>query len=58
MEIILTIPKEYEKEFNKDKFTETLSRLKEDANCLAGNYEKETADMLITAFQNCKVLNN
>ena len=56
MEIILTIPKEYEKEFNKDKFTETLSRLKEDANCLAGNYEKETADMLITAFQNCKVL--
>ena len=51
MFIQLNIPPEFEDEYNKDRFKESLSRLIADAHLLAGNYEKETARFLITAFQ-------
>lgn len=54
MTIQLNIPPEFEDEYNKDRFKESLSRLIADANLLAGNYEKETARFLITAFQDSK----
>ena len=51
MKIIIEIPKEFEKEWNKDQFEDSLNRLSADANLLAGNYEQETAAMLIKAFK-------
>jgi len=54
MKITIEIPPEYESEFEKDKFENTLQRMKADAHCLAGNYEKETINMLIEAFKNAK----
>ena len=54
MKIMIEIPSEYEGEFEKDKFKNTLQRMNADAHCLAGNYEKETMNMLIEAFKNAK----
>ena len=54
MKITIEIPSEYYGEFEKDKFEETFQRMKADAHCLAGNYEKETISMLIEAFKNAK----
>lgn len=54
MKITIEIPFEYEAEFEKDKFEDTLKRMKADAHCLAGYYEKETINMLIEAFKNAK----
>lgn len=54
MLIQLNIPPEFEDEYNKDRFKESLSRLISDAHLLAGNYEKETARFLITALQDSK----
>lgn len=51
MIIQLNIPPEFEDEYNKDKFKETLLRLFSDAHMFAGNYEKETAIILMKAFQ-------
>ena len=55
MKLTIQIPKEYEEEFAKDHFKDSLERLIADANCLAGKYEKETAKMLIKAFANAEV---
>ena len=54
IEILLTIPDEFDNEFVKNQFSESLQRLSADANTLAGDYEKETAAMLIEAFKNSK----
>lgn len=54
IEILLTIPDEFDNEFIKNQFSESLLRLSADANTLAGDYEKETAAMLIEAFKNSK----
>ena len=54
MKITIEIPSEFEDEFEKDKFEETLQRVLTDVHCLAGNYEKETIYMLIEAFKNAK----
>jgi hypothetical protein len=54
MRIEIEIAKEFEKEFNKDRFEESLSRLLHDSHLLAGKYERETAEMLIEAFKNAK----
>ena len=51
MKITIEIPVEYEAEFEEDKFESTFQRMKADAHCLAGNYEKETISMLIEAFK-------
>ena len=54
MKIVVEIPKEYEVEWAKDRFAESLDRLKSDAHCVAGNYERETAEMLVLAFMNAR----
>ena len=54
MRIEIEIPKEFEEEFKKDKFKDSLQRLIADANCVAGRYEKEVAEMLIKAFEESK----
>ena len=52
MKLIIDIPEEFEEHFNTDRFEDTLHRLSADAHLLAGNYEQETAIMLIDAFKN------
>ena len=54
MRIEIEIPKEFEEHFKQDKFEDTLHRLNADAHLIAGNYEKETAIMLIKAFKESK----
>lgn len=54
MKIEIEIPKEFEEHFKQDKFEDTLHRLSADAHLIAGNYEQETAIMLIKAFADSK----
>ena len=54
MRIEIEIPKEFEEHFKQDKFEDTLHRLSADAHLVAGNYEQETAIMLIKAFADSK----
>ena len=54
MKIEIEIPKEFEEHFKKDKFEDSLHRLCADAHLIAGNYEQETAIMLIKAFKESK----
>ena len=58
MKISIEIPNEFEIEFKTDKFKDFFSRVITDMNCLCGNYEKETAEMLIEAFDNSEVIGN
>lgn len=57
MKITIEIPKEFECDFINNRFEDALQRLMSDAHCIAGNYEKETALMLINAFKNSKEYN-
>ena len=52
MKIVIDIPDAFVEHFNNDRFEDSLHRLSADANLLAGNYEQETAIMLIEAFKN------
>lgn len=52
MKVIVEIPDEFTKHFNDDRFEDSLLRLKADARFVAGNYERELADMLIESFRN------
>jgi len=54
MRIEIEIPKEFEEHFKQDRFEDTLHRLSADAHLIAGNYEQETATMLIKAFKESK----
>lgn len=54
MRIEIEIPKEFEEHFNQDKFEDSLNRLYADVHLLAGNYERELAEMLIKAFRESK----
>ena len=60
MNIVVKIPKEFEEEFNRDKFEDSLSRVASDIESfgfqLAGRYELETIKMLREAFKNGKPL--
>lgn len=58
MRIEIEIPKEFEEHFKQDRFEDTLHRLSADAHLLAGNYEQETAIMLIKAFKESKTAYN
>lgn len=57
MRIEIEIPKEFEDEYKTDKFNHFFSRVMCDIEkgVLCGNYERETADMLLNAFWNSKV---
>lgn len=50
MKLVIEIPKEFEQDWKYDSFADSLNRLIADIHCLAGKYEKETAEMLIDAF--------
>ena len=56
MKIIIDIPDEFEQHWNKDRFKDSLQRLKMDANYLAGLYEEELTDMLVDAFQDAQIV--
>lgn len=61
MQIIIDIPKEFERDFTKDKFKDFFERVIADLNhgsILCGRYEKETLEMLEKAFINGKELEN
>ena len=47
MRLLINVPKEFEQHFQADRFEDSLHRLSTDAHLLAGNYEQETAMMLI-----------
>ena len=53
----IEIPKEFEAHYKEDKFKDSLERLNADAHCIAGNYERELATMLIKAFEESKIVN-
>ena len=55
MKIEIEIPKEFEGDYNFDKFEDFFMRVMADIDWngnLCGNYEKETAEMFVKAFQN------
>lgn len=55
MKIEIEIPKEFEVDYNADKFEDFFMRVMNDIDWngnLCGNYEKETAEMFVKAFQN------
>lgn len=51
MKLLISIPNEFEQHFRTDRFEDSLHRMSADAHLLAGNYEQETAIMLIEAFK-------
>lgn len=57
MKIIIDIPQNFEQDFINNRFEDAFQRFMADAHCTAGNYEKETALMLINAFKNSKEYN-
>ena len=64
MDIVIKIPKEFEKDFNEDRFEESIQRIRYDIkkaflrkeSLLSGNYELETLDMLTDALINAAPL--
>lgn len=57
MRIEIEIPKEFEDDYDADRFSDFFSRVICDIKdgVLCGNYEKETALMLRTAFHTSKI---
>lgn len=60
-EIVLKIPKEFEQDFNTDRFKECFERVLFDCKAwdyvgTSGNYEHETLEMLLDAFNEAVVL--
>lgn len=64
MQIVIDIPKEFEKHFNSDRFEDSLSRVRFDIyksfiggrDIVSGRYEIETLDMITEAFLNSNPL--
>ena len=56
MRIVIDIPDEFAEEWKKDRFSDTLHRLIADAHLVAGNYENETAEMLISSFAKAEAI--
>lgn len=50
MIILIDIPKEFEVDYNADRFVEFFHRCLADMDTCCGNYEHETAEMMIRAF--------
>lgn len=56
MKITIEIPKDFEEHFNKDRFKDSLNRLRADAGeYCAGLYEIELCDMLAQAFADAEI---
>jgi len=59
MRIVIDIPEVFIAHWKMDRFKDSLRRMKADAESCemwSGNYEAELCDMLITAFQEAKVV--
>lgn len=58
MRIEIEIPKEFEYDYNTDRFKEFFERVLCDikGGDLCGRYEQETAEMFIGAFKESKIL--
>ena len=60
MKIEIEIPKEFEVDYNSDRFEDFFTRVSYDIememngyfNGICGNFEKETAEMFVEAFKN------
>lgn len=50
MKILIDIPKEFEVDYNTDRFAEFFQRCRADMDVLCGSYEWETAKILEGAF--------
>ena len=50
MKILIDIPKEFEVDYNTDRFAEFFQRCLADMCTCCGNYELETAEMMEKAF--------
>lgn len=55
MKMLINIPDEFEIDYRTDRFAYFFERVKADMDLICGNYEKETADMLINAFAESKM---
>lgn len=60
MKLIIDIPKEFETDYNGDKFKDFFSRVlcDIDKGVMCGNYEKETAEMFLKAFDESVPMDN
>lgn len=55
MKLVIEIPEAFEGHFKQDRFKDSFERILEDCKhsaILSGNYEFETIEMLIRAFEN------
>ena len=55
MKILIDIPKEFEVDYNTDRFAEFFHRCLADMCTCCGNYEQETAEMMEKAFTESKI---
>lgn len=55
MKILIDIPKEFEVDYNSDRFAEFFHRCLADMGTCCGNYEQETAEMMEKAFAECRL---
>lgn len=55
MKILIDIPKEFEVDYNTDRFAEFFHRCLADMDTCCGNYEYETAEMMEKAFTESKI---
>ena len=58
MKVVIEIPNDFTIDYARDKFKDFFSRVITDIDCkgMCGRYEKEIADMFLTAFDNSKEL--
>lgn len=50
MKTLIDIPEEFEIDYRTDRFADFFERVKADMDVICGNYEIETADMMVNAF--------
>ena len=55
MKILIDIPKEFEVDYNTDRFADFFQRCLADMSTCCGNYEQETAEMMIRAFEKSRL---
>lgn len=55
MKILIDIPKEFEADYNTDRFAEFFQRCLADMDTCCGNYEQETAEMMEKAFEKSRL---
>lgn len=60
MKIVIEIPEEFERDYKTDKFKDFFSRVQCDIEngTLCSNYEKETAEMFLKAFDESVPMDN